>query len=62
MLRVRVNATKETGLDRDSDILIDQILALDNSRFIKVLGKINKTQHSIILQTLSNIILDKATV
>ena len=33
--------TEETGLNEPSDILIDQIRAIDNSRFIKKIGQIN---------------------
>lgn len=39
ILRVRVN-TSATGLDQESEILVDQIRALDNQRFIEKLGKL----------------------
>ncbi|EAZ80816.1 type II toxin-antitoxin system PemK/MazF family toxin [Algoriphagus machipongonensis] len=41
ILRVKVDQ-KETGLDQDSEILVDQIRALDNRRFLEKLGKISK--------------------
>lgn len=40
ILRVRI-AHKETGLDKVSEILIDQIRALDNRRFLERLGKLD---------------------
>jgi mRNA interferase MazF len=39
ILRVRVGTTN-TGLDQESEILIDQIRALDNQRFIEKLSKL----------------------
>ncbi len=39
ILRVRVGTTS-TGLDQESEILVDQIRALDNQRFIEKLGKL----------------------
>jgi mRNA interferase MazF len=39
ILRVRVGMT-ETGIDQESEILVDQIRALDNQRFIEKLGKL----------------------
>ncbi len=41
---LRVNLDKiadETGLNEPSDILIDQVRAIDNSRFIKKIGQIS---------------------
>lgn len=40
ILRVRVSKT-ETGLEQDSEVLVDQIRALDNRRFLEKLGKLN---------------------
>lgn len=57
-VRLRVKANKESGLTQDSDILIDQILALDNSRLVKNLGKLDRDQWSLLLQKLANIILE----
>ncbi len=58
LLRVRIKANKETGLEHDSDVLIDQILAIDNSRLINQIGIINKEQHDVILRNLSSVILE----
>lgn len=41
ILRVRVGTT-DTGLDQESEILVDQIRALDNQRFIQKLGKLEQ--------------------
>lgn len=35
---------KESGLDKDSVILVDQILAWDNRRFIKAVGKLSENK------------------
>lgn len=40
---LRVHLAK-TGLEKPSDILVDQIRAIDNQRLIKRLGKLNKKQ------------------
>ena len=41
LLRVRI---EEGQIDKLSDILIDQIRAIDNRRVIKIIGKLNKEQ------------------
>ena len=41
LLRVRI---EEGQIDKPSDILIDQIRAIDNRRLIKIIGKLNKEQ------------------
>lgn len=48
ILRVNVS-TKEAGLSASSDILVDQILAIDNRRLKRHLGRLNdyQTQHLI---------------
>jgi mRNA interferase MazF len=43
MLRVHLNKTQ---LDKLSDVLVDQIRAIDNQRLIKKLGKLNKDQQN----------------
>lgn len=40
ILRVRIG-TSGTGLEQNSEILVDQIRALDNRRFIEKLGKLS---------------------
>lgn len=41
ILRIHLSR-KETNLERVSDILIDQIRSIDNKRFIKHIGELNK--------------------
>lgn len=41
LLRVHL---KKNQLDQQSDILVDQIRAIDNKRLIKKVGKLNQTQ------------------
>ena len=48
ILRVRLG-TSGTGLEQDSEILVDQIRALDNRRFLEKLGKLT-TQKSLELR------------
>ena len=40
ILRVRLNS-EGTGLEKGSEILVDQIRALDNRRFLEKLGKLS---------------------
>jgi mRNA interferase MazF len=56
LLRVHL-AKSEAGLKQRSDILVDQIRAIDNSRFLKRLGRLSQTSmHK--LQENIHIILD----
>lgn len=43
ILRVRLNPT-ENGINKDSDILVDQIRTIDNSRFINKIGTLMPIQ------------------
>lgn len=54
LLRVHLKATQ---LDKISDILVDQIRAIDNQRLIKKLGQLNKTQQVKLKENL-RIVLD----
>lgn len=54
ILRVHL---KSSQLDKLSDILVDQIRAIDNQRFIKKLGQLTKTQQ-IKLKDNLRIVLD----
>ncbi|MGM0945187.1 MAG: type II toxin-antitoxin system PemK/MazF family toxin [Bacteroidota bacterium] len=45
MLRVRVGR-EGTGLEEISEILVDQIRALDNRRFLEMLGKLSTVKAS----------------
>jgi mRNA interferase MazF len=53
-LRVHLSSTQ---MDKLSDVLVDQIRAIDNQRFIKRLGKLTKTQQLKLKQNLT-IVLD----
>lgn len=50
-LRVHL-AEGEAGLKQRSDILVDQIRAIDNRRFVKLLGKISARNLRTLLQNL----------
>jgi mRNA interferase MazF len=54
LLRVHLNKDQ---LDKLSDILVDQLRAIDNKRLIKKLGHLNKEQ-KITLKTNLRIVLD----
>lgn len=54
ILRVHLNATQ---LDKESDVLIDQVRAIDNRRLITKVGELNKAQIKLVKQNLK-IVLD----
>ena len=56
ILRVRIDQ-KDTGLDQESEILVDQIRALDNRRFLEKLGKISK-EKALELRTKLKAVMD----
>lgn len=56
ILRVHLKK-KEAGLDKDSDVMIDQIRAIDNRRFKKEIGKLPSWQFEEIEENL-RIVLD----
>ncbi len=50
---LRVHLTKnEAGLEAPSDILVDQIRAIDNRRFKKVLGEIHRPNKLVLIESL----------
>ena len=57
ILRVHVSA-QETGLKVESDILVDQIRAVDNRRFQKHLGRLPRIQQNKLLENLSILIFE----
>ncbi len=57
ILRVHVRK-KEGALENDSDILVDQIRAIDNRRFIKHLGKLSQEHRKQLLENLKILILE----
>jgi len=55
---LRVNLTKgEGGLKKASSIMIDQIRAIDNKRFVKKIGTLPKKFQNQVVQNIS-IVLD----
>jgi mRNA interferase MazF len=54
-LRVHL-ATGEGGMNKPSDILVDQIRAVDNRRFVKSTGKISGRSLQRLLQNLRTLI------
>jgi mRNA interferase MazF len=55
ILRVRVGMTN-SGLDQESEILVDQIRALDNQRFIEKLGRLSPSKSIELHQKLQAIL------
>lgn len=56
---LRVHLKKgEAGLKQNSDILIDQVRAIDNRRFINQLGEIHHYHKLQILSNLTHLILE----
>jgi len=49
---------KETGLDQDSDILVDQIRAIDNRRLLKHIGSLSQQHQQQLLENLKTLIID----
>ena len=57
ILRIRV-PKKESGLNQDSDILVDQIRAIDNRHFKKHIGKLTTHHKEKLLENLRLLILE----
>jgi mRNA interferase MazF len=57
VLRVHVS-TMEAGLTAESDILVDQIRAIDNRRFKKHAGKLSQAQQDKLLDNLRILIIE----
>ena len=57
ILRVHL-PQKETSLRKDSDILIDQIRAIDNRRFVKHLGELNSIHKAKLIENLKILLLE----
>ena len=56
-LRVHLKPSKANGLEKDSDILIDQMVAIDNKRLVRRLGKVTHSELDLTVENIS-IILD----
>ncbi len=57
LLRVHL-VKKESGLDSDSDVLVDQIRSIDNRRFKKSLGLLAAEHRKKLLECLRILILE----
>jgi mRNA interferase MazF len=57
ILRLNLNL-KQNGLKNKSAVLIDQIRAIDNKRFIKGIGKLNEKQKFKLLKNLKIILFE----
>jgi mRNA interferase MazF len=56
---LRVHLSKKTsGLKKDSDILVDQIRAIDNNRLVKKIGKLNSRERDRLLSNLQILIFE----
>ena len=53
---IRMRISQRERLKRDSDIVISQVKAIDNSRFIEKIAKLNENELSEILSCLQEII------
>ena len=58
LLRVHLAKTEAAGLSEDSDILVDQVRAIDNRRFKRELGCLSDTQKQKLLEALQVLILE----
>jgi mRNA interferase MazF len=56
-LRIYLNK-KTVGIKEDSDILVDQIRAIDNKRFIKHIGKLSPTHKAKLINNLKIILFE----
>jgi mRNA interferase MazF len=57
ILRIHLSK-KETGLDQDSDILVDQIRSIDNRRLLKHIGKLKQQHQQQLLDNIKTLILE----
>ena len=57
LLRVHV-ARSGSGLEQNSDVLVDQIRAIDNRRFVERVGKLTSAQQSQLMENLKVLILE----
>ena len=58
ILRVHLPGKASCGLSQDSDILVDQVRAIDNRRFRKFLGKLEFAQKEKLLENLHILIFE----
>jgi len=56
LLRINIAYNNKNELTEDSDIMIDQIIAIDNKRFLKELGKLENEYIPIVKEYLLHVI------
>ena len=57
LLRVHLKKN-EAGLNKNSDIIIDQIRAIDNRRFVNYLGEISQSNKMNLIHNLSTLLIE----
>jgi len=57
VLRVHLSK-KEINLDNDSDVLVDQIRAIDNRRFIKHIGRLKPAHQEQLMANIKILVLE----
>lgn len=57
ILRVHVSG-EESGLNKDSDILVDQIRAIDNRRFIREIGALSYRHREQLIQNIKILLME----
>jgi len=57
ILRIRLNK-KSNNLPKESDILVDQIRAIDNKMFLNKIGSLTEDQKIKLIQNIKNIIAE----
>ena len=58
LLRVHLSAGSPTGLREESDVLVDQIRAIDNRRFKKEIGRLPEPQKAALQENLRILLLE----
>lgn len=58
ILRVHLGKEGVSGLNKESDLLVDQIRSIDNRRFKKEVGVLTEKQKEKLLENLKKIILE----
>jgi len=56
---LRVHLTEnESGLKKSSDILVDQIRAIDNRRFVKEIGKLSNSHKELLVKNIKTLLFE----